>query len=82
MKKVKVSIEVAEALDRLDKNEDAMSYDLISHCKSFSGNGHKMRNSYTEDFKALEEIKPLEFARCLLFGYETHEEKDTEGVSN
>lgn len=73
MDKVKVSREVAEALDKQKKDEWTQQFNLISHCKSFSGNGILMRNNYLEEFEALNTLSPLDFARCLILGYEIEE---------
>jgi len=70
MEKVKVSREVAEALDRQGKSEWTKQFNLTSHCKGYSSNGVLCKNIYKKDFIVLEELQPLEFARCLILGYE------------
>lgn len=72
MAKVKVSREVSDALDKHFKGQDEWTkqYNLIAHCKGYSGNGILCKNIYTDEFKVLEQLKPLEYARCLLEGYE------------
>ncbi|MCK1999787.1 hypothetical protein MZM54_00135 [[Brevibacterium] frigoritolerans] len=72
--KVKVSREVAALLDKQDKDEWSKQFNLISHCKGYSGNGILCRNIYTQEFKVLETLQPLEYARCLIDGYEVIEE--------
>lgn len=72
--KVKVSREIAQVLDKQSKDEWSKQFNLISHCKGYSGNGILCGNIYTEEFKALETLQPLEYARCLIVGYEITEE--------
>jgi hypothetical protein len=74
LEKAKVSREVAELLDRQDKDEWSKQFNLISHSKSYSGNGILCENIYTEEFKVLERLQPLEYARCLIVGYEVIED--------
>ena len=74
MKKVKVSREVAEALDKQGKDDSTTQSNLISHCKGYSGNGILCKNIYSEEFKVLEKLQPLELARCLILGYEISED--------
>jgi hypothetical protein len=71
VEKVKVTQEVADALDKLKKDDWNVQFNLINHCKMFSGNGVKM-GGYLEELKALEKLSPLEFARCLIIGYEVY----------
>lgn len=74
MKKVKVSHEVADALDKQSKSEWGKQFNLISHCKGYSGNGILCGIIHTEEFKVLEKLQPLEYARCLILGYEVRED--------
>jgi len=74
MEKVKVSREVAEALDKQNNNDWTKEFNLISHCKGFSGNGILCKNIYAEKFNVLENLQPLEYARCLILGYEIKED--------
>lgn len=74
MEKVKVNKEIAEALDKQSKDEWSKQFNLISHCKGYSGNGILCGNIYTEEFKVLEKLQPLEYAKCLLYGYEPIED--------
>ena len=74
MEKVKVSREIAEALDKQSKNDWTKEFALISHCKGYSGNGILCKDIYTEELKVLEKLQPLEFARCLILGYEIIED--------
>lgn len=74
MEKLKVSREIAEALDKQSKDEWTKQFNLIAHCKGYSGNGIRCGNIYTEDFKALEKLQPLEYAKCLIVGYEIAED--------
>ena len=73
---VKVSREVADALSRLSKDEWMKQYNLIAHCKGYSGNGVLMRSIYTPEQKVLEKMQPLEFAKCLVLGYEVEDDKN------
>lgn len=70
LKRVKVSKEVATALNNLDKDDWSKQYNLIKHCKGFSGNGVLMKEIYIDSFKVLQKLSPLEFATCLIVGYE------------
>lgn len=70
MSKVKVSREVAEALNKQSKDEWTKQFNLIAHCKGYSGNGILGRSIYTEEFKVLEQLQPLDYAKCLIVGYE------------
>lgn len=72
--KVKVSRAIAEALDKQEKDNWSVQYNLITHCHSFSGNGICYRSKYSEEFQILNSLKPLEYARCLIEGYEINEE--------
>ena len=78
MNKIKVSREVSDALDKMSNNEWSKQFNLISHCKSFSGNGILMHNSFQKEFKVLNTLQPLEFAKCLILGYEIKEEVVTQ----
>ena len=73
--KVKVSPEVAEALDKQRSCEWTKQYNLIAHCKSFSGNGILMKNPYLPEYAVLATLSPWEFAKCLIVGYEVIEEE-------
>lgn len=70
MEKLTVTQEVAEALDSLKQDKWSKQFNLICHCKGFSGNGILHQNIYTDDLKVLESLSPLEFAQCLIAGYE------------
>lgn len=70
MGKFEVTREVAEALDKQSKDEWTQQFNLIAHCKGYSGNGILCGNIYTDEFKVLEQLQPLEYAKCLLVGYE------------
>lgn len=70
MNKVKVSKEIAEVLDKMPKDNWNKQFNSISHCKGFSGNGICMNTNYKDEFKVLNELQPLDFARCLIVGYE------------
>lgn len=74
MEKVKVSREVADLLDRQNKDEWSKQFNLISHSKGYSGNGILCGNIYTQEFKILETLQPLEYAKCLIIGYEVIED--------
>lgn len=74
MEKLKVSREVAEALDKQSKDKWSKQFNLISHCKGYSGNGFLCGNIYTDEFKILETLQPLDYARCLLHGYQVAED--------
>lgn len=74
--KVKVSKEVAEALNQLDKDDWTKEFNLISHCKSFSGNGIRMQSTFVKELEALNALKPLDFAKCLIVGYEIKEDSN------
>lgn len=77
MEKVQVSREIAEALDKLNKdNNDNWSkqFNLISHCSGYSGNGILCKNIYQDEYKVLANMQPLEFAKCLILGYEVAED--------
>lgn len=69
MGKVIVSNEVAEVLDKQGKDEWMKQFNLISHCKSFSGNGILVGSNYQEEYKILNTLQPLEYAKCLIVGY-------------
>ncbi|MNW28152.1 hypothetical protein D3C74_49670 [compost metagenome] len=69
-RKVKVSGDVAAALDRLSKDNWSKQFDLVSHCKSFSGNGIRVRSHYIQQMEVLNDISPLLFAKILINGYE------------
>lgn len=71
MEQIVVSKEVGVALDKLPKDEWSKRFHLIGHCKSFSGNGIKMENTFIDDFAPLNTLDPLEFATCLINGYKT-----------
>jgi hypothetical protein len=68
--KVKVNKEIAVALDKLGKDKWSKQFDLIGHCKSFSGNGIRMKSTFTQELEVLNNIPPLEFAKMLILGYE------------
>lgn len=70
MGKVTVSAEVADALDKQGQDEWSKQFNLIAHCKGYSGNGVHCGSIYTDEFKVLESLSPLEYAKCLLLGYE------------
>lgn len=68
---MKVSREVAEALDKLSKDDEwTQNYNLIKHAKQFSGNGICMKNNWSDEYKVLNTLQPLEYAKCMLIGYE------------
>lgn len=71
--KVKVSSEVAEALNKLQWDEWSKQFNLIGHCQSFSGNGKKIRNTFNDELSILNCIPPLDFAKILVIGYEVEE---------
>lgn len=73
IEKLKVSKEVAEALDKQSKSDWDKQFNLIGHCKGFSGNGIKCGEIYKDEFKILETLSPLDYARCLIAGYEVEE---------
>ncbi|MGM1044746.1 MAG: hypothetical protein ACQEXX_01230 [Bacillota bacterium] len=73
MDKVKVSAEIAACLDKLKSDVWSKQFNLIAHCKNFSRNGICMRSDYSEEFKSLNSLQPLDFARCLIVGYEIKE---------
>ena len=70
LEKVKVSREVAEALDTLSRDEWSNRFNLIGHCRSFSGNGVRIGTTFIDDLNALNNLDPLEYAKCLIIGYE------------
>lgn len=70
MEKVKVSKEIADLLDKQHKDDWNKQFNLISHCKAYSGNGVLCNKIYTDEFKALQKLTPLEYAKCLIIGYE------------
>lgn len=67
---VKVSQEIGDILDKQKKDDWTKQFNLISHCKGYSGNGILCKSIYTEESKPLEKLSPLEYARCLIVGYE------------
>lgn len=74
-KLMKVSREVAEALDKQSKDDEwTQNFNLISHAKQFSGNGICMKNNWSDEFKVLNNLQPLEYAKCMLIGYEVIDE--------
>lgn len=73
MEKVKVSREVAELLDAQSRDEWSKQFHLISHCKGYTGNGVRCGSIYTQEFKALEALQPLDYAKCMIVGYEVAE---------
>lgn len=79
MEKLKVSPEMAEALDKLEKDDWGKQYNLIAHCKAYSGNGILMRGIYRDELKILDNLKPLEFAKCMIIGYEVDETNNIKG---
>ncbi|GLI82389.1 hypothetical protein ANABIO32_00750 [Rossellomorea marisflavi] len=70
MAKVKVSQEIAKLLDRQSKDDWSKQFNLIAHCKGYSGNGIQFGSIYQKEFKLLETLSPLDYARCLTVGYE------------
>lgn len=70
MEKVKVSRKIAELLDKQPKDDWHKQFYLISHCKGYSGNGILCGKIYTDEFKPLQKLSPLEYAKCLVIGYE------------
>ncbi|PZT57360.1 hypothetical protein [Paenibacillus silvae] len=68
--KVKVTSKVAEALDKLEWDEWSKQFNLIGHCKNFSGNGKKVGNTFNEELSELNSIEPIVFAKILINGYE------------
>ncbi len=74
MERVKVSCEVAEALDKLHRDEWLDQFNLIGHCKNYSGNGIRCGSTFHEEFEPLNNLEPLFFAKCLILGYEVEEE--------
>lgn len=74
LNKVKVTREIAELLDRQSKGDWDKQFSLISHCKGYSGNGILCREIYTTESKKLQELTPLEYAKCLIVGYEISED--------
>lgn len=75
MEKVKVSKEIAELLDKQSRDDWWKQFYLITHCGGYSGNGIQFKSIYTEEFKPLEKLKPLEYAKCIIIGYEVEEEE-------
>lgn len=73
MTKVKVSQEIANLLDRQDKDDWSNRFNLITHCKGYSGNGILCGSIYINEFKALENLDPMFYAKCLILGYEVEE---------
>ena len=73
--KVKVTPEVAAALDKQRSCEWTKEFNLISHCKSFTGNGVLMYDPYLPEYAVLATLSPLDFAKCLIIGYEVIEEE-------
>lgn len=73
MEKVKVSKEIADLLDKQLKDDWHKQFNLISHCKAYSGNGTLCKEIYVDEFKPLQILSPLEYARCILIGYEVVE---------
>lgn len=71
---MKVSREVSEALNKLEKDEWSQNFSLISHAKQFSGNGICMKNNWLEEFKILNTLQPLDFAKCMILGYEVEDD--------
>lgn len=76
MNKVKVSKEVAAALDKQSRDEWSKQFNIIAHCKNFSGNGIRMSCNYKDEFKILNDLQPLDYARCLIVGYEIEEQEE------
>jgi hypothetical protein len=74
LKKVRVTKEIAAALDRIPNDEWNKQFDLIGTCKDFSGNGIRMKATFNQDAEALNQLSPLDFAKCLIIGYESEEE--------
>lgn len=68
--KVIVSQEMKEALDKQGKDDWTKQFNLIAHCKSYSGNGVKIQSTFTEEFWILNDLSPLEYAKCLILGYD------------
>ncbi|WCK57392.1 hypothetical protein PP175_25330 (plasmid) [Aneurinibacillus sp. Ricciae_BoGa-3] len=73
LEKVKVSREVAKALDIQDKDDWTKQFNLIAHCKGFSG-GVLMATIYKDEFEVLHTLQPLEYAKCITVGYEAKED--------
>lgn len=74
MEKVKVSREIADILDKQSKDDWSKQFNLISHCKAYSGNGILCGSIYKDSSKALEKLQPLDYAKCLIIGYEVIED--------
>lgn len=70
MVKVKVSKEIAALLDKQSNDNWSKQFNLIAHCKGYSGNGVWCRAIYTDEFEPLNKLSPLEYATCLIVGYE------------
>jgi hypothetical protein len=73
MDKVKVSRKIADLLDKQSSDDWSKQFNLISHCKGYSGNGYLCGSIYVDEFKPLEKLSPLDYARCLIVGYEVEE---------
>lgn len=73
MEKAKVSKEIARLLDKQLKDNWNKQFNLINHCKAFSGNGILCKEIYVDEFKPLQKLSPIEYARCMIIGYEVIE---------
>ena len=73
MEKVKVSKEIAELLDKQEKDNWCKEFNLIAHCKAYSGNGTLCKDIYTDEFIPLQTLSAMDYARCLILGYEVIE---------
>lgn len=67
---VKVSPEEFHALDGLKNSGVDIQFILISHFKSFSGNGICMKDTWHSEAAVLNKMKPLKLAKALINGYE------------
>ncbi len=71
MEKVQVTEEEASALNSLGLGDSFWAqYFIIGHSKNFSGNGICMGQTFTGKAKVLNGMAPLDFARCVILGYE------------
>lgn len=67
---MKVSKEEAFALDFLKKSGLDIQFHLISHCKSFSSNGIRLRDTWHSEISVLNNMPPIKLAEAFINGYE------------
>lgn len=71
---VKLTKAEEQALNGLKNDGLGIQFHLIAHCRSFSSNGIRMKNTWYGETAALNDLPPIHLAQALLGDYEVVEE--------